>query len=118
MSNQLPSHIKPDSADAYNHAYTVLYCQQPRDIREMLDKAQGDSSYSTRETREFFKEVIRMAQFELGYEELKALERREKAEGTHISQMKRIEPVTPPPKIEEKPKSEPPTPPPSGENPS
>ena len=90
MSNkQLPSWIKPNTPDAYNHAYTMLYCGQPKDIRESLDEAKKDNNFSNRETREFIKEVIRMAQYEHSFEDLKALERREKIEGVHPSQQKK-----------------------------
>lgn len=88
--NQLPSWIKPNTADAYNHAYTFLYCKQPRDIREMLDKAK-DTDFNTRETREFMKEVRRIAEYEPSHEDLKALERKEKVEGIHPSQHKKPE---------------------------
>lgn len=87
-TKQLPSWIKPNTADAYNHAYTVLYCSQPSDIRLMLDTYKADDSKGNRETREFMKEVMRMAQYEPSFEDLKALERREKAAGIHPSQHK------------------------------
>ncbi len=90
MSQQLPSWIKPNTADAYNHSFAMLYCRELSDVRQMIDKTKEDNSFSTRETREFFKEVIRMAQFEMSYEDLKAAERREKMEGIHPSQQKKL----------------------------
>lgn len=113
MSKQLPSWIKHDTADAYNYAFTFLYCKLPRDVRDLVDKAKADDAiyasiskntdYASRIANEFFKEVRRMAQYEKSQEDLKALERREKMEGIHPSQQKKPEI----PKIEE-PKAEPP----------
>ena len=94
--SSLPSWIKPDTADAYNHAYTMLYCARPADIRAMIDKHKSDDSSKPREVVEFMKEVVRMAQFEMSHEDLKALERREKMEGIHPSQQKKVEPPAPP----------------------
>lgn len=93
--SQLPSWIKPCTAEAYNHAYTFLYCRQPREIRNMLDKAKDDDAFATRFTSEFLKEVRRMAEYEMPWEDLKALERQEKVAGIHPSQHKL--PVVPPP---------------------
>lgn len=87
-NKQLPSWIKPYTADAYNHAYTFLYCGQPKEIREMIDQVKSDNNFSNRFTNEFFKEVKRMAEYEMPLDDLKALERREKMENRHISQHK------------------------------
>ena len=112
--NQLPSWIKPDTADAYNHCYVFLFCKQPKDIRDMIDKVKEDNSFSTRETVEFLNEVKRMAQYEMSPQELKDLERKEKIEGIHPSQQKKVEV----PKITELKENKSNIPPISGENPS
>ena len=101
MSNQLPSWIKPDTKDAYNYAYTFLYCKLQREVRVVVDNLKGNDAlqkslvdatdYASRTARDFFKEVKRMAEYHLPFEELKALERREKAEGIHPSQQKPVE---------------------------
>jgi hypothetical protein len=110
-NNRLPSHIKYDTADAYNYAYTTLYCALSKDVRDLIDEAKDEdglyanlkngTSYLERTASEFFKEVRRMAQYQPSYEDLKALERREKMEGKHISQQKKAEiPKEEPPKTE------------------
>lgn len=88
-SLQLPSHIKHDSADAFNISFALLYCRQSKDVREMIDRVKDNFLFSTRETDEFFKEVIRMAQYQPSLEDLKARERKEKMNGEHISQIKK-----------------------------
>jgi hypothetical protein len=95
-SKQLPSWIKPDSADAFNHAYTMLYCEAEKTVRQMLDRVKdgyvmsdSDLSYDARYAREFYKEVQRIAQYAPSFEDMKALERREKVEGLHPSQQKK-----------------------------
>ena len=122
----LPSHIKPSTKDAYNFAYTALFCKQPKDIRKLIDEYKNtDVKHSCREVNEFLKEVRRMAEYEMSAEDLKALERSEKIAGTHVSQTKKEE-IKPDVKLNELPKdnqnleSKPKlqTPPNSGENPS
>jgi hypothetical protein len=101
MSNkQLPSHIKHDTSDAYNHAYSTLYCGLHKDVRDMIDKAKQDDTvyanlstqtdYASRTAYEFFREVRRMAELKRSAEEIKDLERHEKSLGIHVSQRKKV----------------------------
>ena len=112
---QLPSWITPHTKDAYNWAYTFLYCKQPEEVREDIDRVKKDNGFSNRFTVNFFSEVIRIAEYEMSYDDKKAAERREKAENRHPSQQKKIE--LPKPAIEEK-ETKLEIPPTSGENPS
>jgi hypothetical protein len=104
-SKQLPSHIKHDTSDAYNHAYSTLYCGLHKDVRDMIDKAKQDDTvyanlstqtdYASRTAYEFFREVRRMAELKRSTEEIKDLERHEKSLGIHISQRKKVEVAKP-----------------------
>jgi hypothetical protein len=109
LMNILPSWIKPNTAAAFNHAYTFLYCNQNSEVRKMIDKVKDgyeipkeDNSFAARHARLFFLEVKRMAQFEPSFEDLKALERSEKVQGIHPSQQKKVESATVPEKPVEK----------------
>jgi hypothetical protein len=102
----LPSYIKPDSADAFNYAYTMLYCKQPKDIRLLIDRSKTDEKFICREIDIFLEEVVRIAQYTPSQEDFFKWQIDEKARGVHPSQIKTIEH---PKEI---------TPPCSGENPS
>lgn len=60
----------PSSADAYKRAYETVLARQPADIKKLIIKMQEDNTFSTRETRQFIKEVVFMAQYEPTEEEI------------------------------------------------
>jgi hypothetical protein len=92
--NTLPSWIKPYTTDAYNYAYTFLYCKLPKEVREHITKIKNgekvdNDNYLARHAEIFFHNVGIMAEYEMSFEDLKALERKEKLEGIHPSQHKK-----------------------------
>ncbi len=115
----LPSWIKPYTADAYNYAYSHLYCELwDGQVREVVDKIKAnqeiglpDSNFAVRHAKEFFKQVEHVATLEISLEDLKALERKEKVAGIHPSQHKNSQAPSVKKKKEDAPS-------PSGENPS
>jgi hypothetical protein len=59
----LLSSIKPSSAEAYTYAYDALFKKMSKDIQGHIKWAKEQADYEKREVKQFFKDVMEIAEY-------------------------------------------------------